>query len=44
MGSGVTAPSLAVSCCLGVLAFHFTSYLTTRELRQSCSADAMPLL
>ena len=35
LASGVAALGLAVSCLLGVLAFHFPEYLTTPELRRS---------
>jgi sterol desaturase/sphingolipid hydroxylase (fatty acid hydroxylase superfamily) len=41
MVSGVIALVLAVSCFLGVLAFHFPQYLTTPELRKSYNVDVM---
>jgi predicted cobalt transporter CbtA len=39
--TGTIAFTLACLCLLGVLAFHFPQYLTTPELRQSYSVDAM---
>src|ERR1019366_1261054 len=42
--SGVIALALAILCFLGVLAFHFPEYLTTPQLRQSYSVEAMRLL
>lgn len=39
--SGVIALSLAILCLLGVIAFHFPQYLTTPELRQNYSVDAL---
>ena len=44
MVSGVIALTLAVLCFLGVLAFHFPEYLTTTQLRNSYSVEAMRLL
>ena len=44
MVSGVIALTLAVLCFLGVLAFHFPEYLTTPQLRNSYSVEAMRLL
>ena len=41
MISGVIALSLAILCFLAVLAFHWPQYLTTPQLRQSYSVDAM---
>lgn len=41
MVSGVIALCLAVLCVLGVLAFHFPEYLTTPQLRQQYSVQAM---
>ncbi|HEY6514040.1 MAG TPA: sterol desaturase family protein [Burkholderiaceae bacterium] len=41
MVSGVIALVLALACFLGVLAFHFPEYLTTPQLRQAYSVDAM---
>src|SRR5690606_28468772 len=39
--SGIIALALAILCLLGVIAFHFPQYLTTPELRQSYSVDAL---
>jgi sterol desaturase/sphingolipid hydroxylase (fatty acid hydroxylase superfamily) len=41
LASGVLALSLAVLCCLGVLAFHFPQYLTTPELRHKYNPDVI---
>ncbi|HEY6353463.1 MAG TPA: sterol desaturase family protein, partial [Burkholderiaceae bacterium] len=41
MVSGVIALVLAVSCFLGVLAFHFPQYLTTPELRKSYDVEVI---
>ncbi|MCU0956533.1 MAG: sterol desaturase family protein, partial [Hydrogenophaga sp.] len=39
--TGVMALSLAILCCLGVMAFHFPQYLTTPELRRSYDVGLM---
>jgi sterol desaturase/sphingolipid hydroxylase (fatty acid hydroxylase superfamily) len=44
MVSGVIALTLAVLCFLGDFAFHFPEYLTTPQLRNSYSVEAMRLL
>jgi len=41
MVSGVIALALALLCLLGVAAFHFPEYLSTPELRQQYSVEAL---
>jgi sterol desaturase/sphingolipid hydroxylase (fatty acid hydroxylase superfamily) len=41
MITGIIALSLAILCFLGVMAFHFPTYLTTPELRKAYNVDVL---